>query len=125
MRTVNDWDADIKGLDEVERRDSKRVAELLKNLLGHPATIKITVETATGVSHTFSRPPTDVRFRRHVNARWSQGRFIRYNDNGTVDFSDLKNGASRTMSAKNVEVKQRGPRGGTVWVPISESAMSA
>ncbi len=62
-----------------------------------------------------------VRFRRRDADRWRQGVVDRREKDGSVGIRDAK-GASRAILPDRIEVKDRGPRGGVVWEPLTERA---
>lgn len=62
-----------------------------------------------------------VRFRRTDGGRWQEGRVAGREKDGSVSVRDAK-GAARAIVVERLEVQTRGPRGGTVWEPVSERA---
>ena len=62
-----------------------------------------------------------VRFRRRDTERWKDGTVVRREADGSLGVTDLK-GAHRSVPIEMVEAKERGPRGGVVWVPLTERA---
>lgn len=62
-----------------------------------------------------------VRFRRRDTERWKDGTVTRVEADGSLGVCDEK-GAMRSLPFGSVEVRDRGPRGGTVWVPLAEWA---
>ncbi len=58
------------------------------------------------------RPRERVRFRR--GTRWHEGRLVGLEADGSLQVTDGK-GAARSLPVACVEVRRRGPRGGTVW----------
>ena len=65
------------------------------------------------------RPGDRVRFRRKDDERWKDGTVTRLEADGSIGLADRK-GASRSMPIDRVEVHTKGPRGGTVWVPLAQ-----
>ena len=64
---------------------------------------------------------TAVRFRRRDTERWKEATVTRVEADGSLGVCDAK-GAMRAMPFESVEVRDRGPRGGVVWVPLTEWA---
>lgn len=64
---------------------------------------------------------TAVRFRRRDTERWKDGTVTRVEADGSLGVCDTK-GAMRSLPFSSVEVRDRGPRGGVVWVPLDEWA---
>jgi hypothetical protein len=62
-----------------------------------------------------------VRWRDREGARWREGRVIGRERDGSVGVRDDR-GASRALWPGRLEVRARGPRGGTVWEPVTEVA---
>ncbi|MBU3701597.1 MAG: hypothetical protein FGM58_06090 [Acidimicrobiia bacterium] len=62
-----------------------------------------------------------VRFRRRASERWKDGTVMRVEADGSIGVCDVK-GAMRSLPFAAVEVRDRGPRGGVVWVPLDEWA---
>jgi hypothetical protein len=62
-----------------------------------------------------------VRFRRRENERWKTGRVVGREKDGSVSVRDEK-GASRAITLDRLEVKDSGPRGGTVWESVLDRA---
>jgi len=62
-----------------------------------------------------------VRFRRRDTERWKDGTVVRREVDGSLGVTDPK-GAHRSVLLETVEVKERGPRGGILWVPLTERA---
>ena len=62
-----------------------------------------------------------VRFRRRESERWKDGTVTRREADGSLGVCDAK-GAMRALPLETVEVKDRGPRGGELWVPLTEWA---
>ncbi len=63
----------------------------------------------------------EVRFRRRDGGRWHVGVAERVERDGSLRVRDRK-GAARAIPITLVEVSRRGPRGGTVWVPLTTVA---
>jgi hypothetical protein len=62
-----------------------------------------------------------VRWRDRERARWREGRVVGRERDGSVGVRDDR-GASRALRPGRLEVRARGPRGGTVWEPVTEVA---
>jgi hypothetical protein len=62
-----------------------------------------------------------VRWRDREGARWREGRVVGRERDGSVGVRDDR-GASRALRPGRLEVRSRGPRGGTVWEPVTEVA---
>lgn len=62
-----------------------------------------------------------VRFRRRDSERWKEGTVTRREADGSLGVCDTK-GAMRALPLEAVEVKDRGPRGGVMWVPLPDWA---
>jgi len=62
-----------------------------------------------------------VRWRRRAGGRWREGTVTRRERDGSVGIRDEK-GASRALHPERLEVRSRGPRGGTVWEPVDQRA---
>jgi hypothetical protein len=62
-----------------------------------------------------------VRFRRRDTERWKDGTVTRRETDGSLGVCDAK-GAMRALPLDTVEVRDRGPRGGVVWVPLTDWA---
>jgi hypothetical protein len=73
---------------------------------------------ADGLTEIGLAPGTAVRFRRRDTERWKDGTVTRREADGSIGVSDSK-GAMRAMPIDAVEVKERGPRGGVMWIPLS------
>jgi hypothetical protein len=66
-------------------------------------------------------PGDRVRWREREGARWSEGRVVGRERDGSVGVRDGR-GASRALVADRLEVRVRGPRGGRLWEPVAERA---
>jgi hypothetical protein len=66
-------------------------------------------------------PGDRVRWRERPGARWSEGKVVGRERDGSVGVRD-GNGASRALVADRLEVRARGPRGGPMWEPVAERA---
>jgi len=66
-------------------------------------------------------PGDRVRWRERPAARWSEGKVVGRERDGSVGVRD-GNGASRALVPDRLEVRARGPRGGHVWEPVAERA---
>lgn len=62
-----------------------------------------------------------VRFRRRETERWKDGTVTRVEADGSLGVCDAK-GAMRSLPFSSVEVRDRGPRGGVLWVPLADWA---
>lgn len=62
-----------------------------------------------------------VRFRRRDTERWKEATVTRREADGSLGICDAK-GAMRALPLDAVEVRERGPRGGVMWVPLTEWA---
>lgn len=65
------------------------------------------------------RPGSEIRFRRQAGERWLPGRVMGREADGSVDLRDAR-GRSRAIPIDQIEVAERGPRGGRVWTPLVE-----
>jgi hypothetical protein len=65
------------------------------------------------------RPGAEVRFRREAGERWLPGKVMGREADGSVDLRDAR-GRSRAIPVEQIEVAERGPRGGRVWTPLTE-----
>ncbi len=63
------------------------------------------------------RPGDQVRFRRATGDRWLPGKVMGREADGSVDLRDAR-GRSRAIPVGQIEVAERGPRGGRVWTPL-------
>jgi len=63
------------------------------------------------------RPGTEVRFRREPGDRWLPGKVMGRESDGSVDLRDGR-GRSRSIPVEQIEVAERGPRGGRTWTPL-------
>ena len=62
-----------------------------------------------------------VRWRERPGARWSEGRVVGRDRDGSVAVRDGR-GASRALMAGRLEVRVPGPRGGRGWEPVADRA---
>jgi hypothetical protein len=62
-----------------------------------------------------------VRWRERPGARWSEGRVVGRERDGSVGVRDGR-GASRALMAGRLEVRVPGPRGGRGWEPVADRA---
>jgi hypothetical protein len=62
-----------------------------------------------------------VRWRERAGARWSEGRVIGRERDGSVGVRDGR-GASRALVAERLEVRIAGPRGGRAWEAVTDRA---
>jgi hypothetical protein len=67
------------------------------------------------------RPGDRVRYRRPGGGSWEEGRVERRERDGSVGVRDPK-GAARAIPLARLELRTKGPRGGTVWEPVTERA---
>lgn len=65
------------------------------------------------------RPGAEIRFRRAAGERWLPGKVMGRETDGSVDLRDAR-GRSRAIPVEQIEVAERGPRGGKVWTPLSD-----
>ena len=65
------------------------------------------------------RPGAAVRFRREPGERWLPGKVMGREADGSVDLRDAR-GRSRAIPVEQIEVAERGPRGGRLWTPLTE-----
>lgn len=64
-------------------------------------------------------PGAQIRFRRQAGERWLPGKVMGREADGSVDLRDAR-GRSRAIPVEQIEVAERGPRGGRVWTPLPE-----
>lgn len=67
------------------------------------------------------RPGDRVRFRRTEGGVWKEAKVERRERDGSVGVRDER-GAARAIPVERLEVRARGPRGGTVWEPVTQRA---
>ena len=67
------------------------------------------------------RPGDRVRFRRTEGGVWKEAKVERRERDGSVGVRDER-GAARAIPVERLEVRARGPRGGTVWEPVTRRA---
>lgn len=60
-----------------------------------------------------------VRFRRRDTERWKEGTVTRVESDGSLGVCDAR-GAMRSLPFDAVEVRESGPRGGVVWIPLTD-----
>ncbi len=63
-----------------------------------------------------------VRWRERPGARWSEGRVVGRERDGSVGVGADGRGASRALMAERLEVRVPGPRGGRGWEPVADRA---
>lgn len=63
----------------------------------------------------------EVRFRRRASERWRRAVVERRERDGSIGLRD-EHGRARAVPLEDVEVRQRGPRGGLRWQPLAERA---
>lgn len=61
---------------------------------------------------------TQVRFRLRGDVNWSQGKILGDNKDGSLTILEYKAGI-RSIMPENVQRKDRGPRGGDLWVDVT------
>ena len=62
-----------------------------------------------------------VRWRRQDGGAWKEGVVERRERDGSIGVRDGR-GAARALTLELLEVRTTGPRGGTVWEPVTERA---
>lgn len=62
-----------------------------------------------------------VRFRPRPTARWAEATVERREADGSIGVR-TGNGAARSLPVPRLEVRGRGPRGASLWEPLSERA---
>lgn len=65
------------------------------------------------------RPGAQIRFRREPGERWLPGKVMGRESDGSVDLRDAR-GRSRAIPVDQIEVAERGPRGGRIWTPLPD-----
>lgn len=65
------------------------------------------------------RPGAEIRFRREPGERWLPGKVMGREADGSVDLRDAR-GRSRAIPVDQIEVAERGPRGGRIWTPLTD-----
>ncbi|MEO7555454.1 MAG: hypothetical protein ABIV94_02465 [Acidimicrobiales bacterium] len=65
------------------------------------------------------RPGEPVRWRRSPGGRWLVGKVERIEADDSIGVRDSK-GASRALAPGRLEVRATGPRGATMWEPLTE-----
>lgn len=65
------------------------------------------------------RPGAQIRFRREPGERWLPGKVMGREADGSVDLRDAR-GRSRAIPVEQIEVAERGPRGGRGWTPLPD-----
>lgn len=60
-----------------------------------------------------------IRFRRNAGDRWLPGKVLGREADGSIDLRDVR-GRSRAIPVEQIEVAERGPRGGRVWTPLPD-----
>ncbi len=65
------------------------------------------------------RPGDHVRFRRAGGGSWLEAKVERREADGSVGVRDAR-GAARAIPWERLEVRTRGPRGGTRWEQVAE-----
>lgn len=69
------------------------------------------------------RAGDSVRFRRRPTERWRHAVVVARERDGSVGLRD-EDGAARAIPIDRIEVRTRGPRGGTGWTPLPERVAS-
>jgi hypothetical protein len=64
------------------------------------------------------RPGDRVRFRRTDGGSWQEAKVERRERDGSIGVRDGR-GAARSIPLERLEVRTTGPRGGTVWEPVT------
>ena len=82
---------------------------------------RIAAERSDGLAALGLSVGAAVRFRRRGTERWKVGTVTRVEADGSLGVCDEK-GAMRSLPLGAVEVRDRGPRGGVVWVPLDDWA---
>jgi hypothetical protein len=67
------------------------------------------------------RPGDRVRFRRAEGGSWREAKVERRERDGSVGVRDER-GAARALAVERLQVRTKGPRGGTTWEPVAERA---
>ena len=67
------------------------------------------------------RPGDRVRFRRAEGGSWREAKVERRERDGSVGVRDER-GAARALPVERLQVRSKGPRGGTTWEPVAERA---
>lgn len=62
-----------------------------------------------------------VRFHHLDESRWIQGTVVGLEPDGSLGLVDAR-GRRRSIRITEVEVESHGPRGGRIWVPLTEIA---
>lgn len=65
------------------------------------------------------RPGDRVRFRRTDGGSWHEAKVERRERDGSIGVRDSR-GAARSISLERLQVRTTGPRGGTVWEPVTD-----
>jgi|SRR5436305_6241768 hypothetical protein len=66
-------------------------------------------------------PGEQVRFRRESTSRWQEAVVVRRERDGSIGLTDRR-GAARAIPVELIEVRCRGPRGGSSWEPLATRA---
>jgi hypothetical protein len=67
------------------------------------------------------RPGDRVRFRRAEGGAWREAKVERRERDGSVGVRDER-GAARALPVERLQVRTKGPRGGTTWEPVAARA---
>ncbi len=59
----------------------------------------------------------EIRFRRNPGDRWLPGKVMGREADGSIDLRDAR-GRSRAIPVDQIQVAERGPRGGRAWTPL-------
>ena len=80
-----------------------------------------TALTASDLLEVGLRAGDRVRWQRTTGGSWQEATVERRERDGSIGVRDGR-GAARAIPLDRLEVKAKGPRGGTVWQPVAERA---
>lgn len=60
----------------------------------------------------------ELRFKRFGKGNWKYAKALYVNDDGSITV--LYDGRLGALPVENIEKKEKGPRGGTKWTPVTE-----
>lgn len=80
-----------------------------------------TALTASALLEVGLRAGDRVRWQRSAGGAWQEATVERRERDGSIGVRDGR-GAARAIPLERLEVKAKGPRGGTVWQPVAERA---
>lgn len=80
-----------------------------------------TALTASALLEVGLRAGDRVRWRRRAGGSWQEGTVERRERDGSIGVRDGR-GAARAIPVERLEVKAKGPRGGTLWQPVADRA---